>query len=343
MSKKTQPFFSIGVTTYDRMDLLKETLSSIIFQTFPDFEVIVGNDNPQQALSSELLDINDERISYVNHTANLGEMANMSDLLERSRGQYFTWLADDDLYAPTFLETVHKALSRYENQPVIFTSYVMGTHFKDESKSISSTECRRYTGAEFLKVYLSRSIMAIGCYGVFRKEYLLQIKGMEQLGRGFSPYADNWLVIKTALLDEVVYCDAPLIFFRTHEASISYTSRDVEAYLSAQKDLLTRSRGVFLSEPLAANFQDNLFLLLVWCLRDFGAVISRSGFVSLKQIREYIAFLQKHQAELRGTLYYWKIRIMLMKTAAIVFFHWAQKRASLLCICGRRCRGGYCL
>ena len=38
------PFFSIGVTTYNRKELLKQTLISIINQTFTDFEVIVGND-----------------------------------------------------------------------------------------------------------------------------------------------------------------------------------------------------------------------------------------------------------------------------------------------------------
>ena len=38
------PFFSIGVTTYNRRELLKCTLDSIIKQKFSDFEVIVGND-----------------------------------------------------------------------------------------------------------------------------------------------------------------------------------------------------------------------------------------------------------------------------------------------------------
>lgn len=319
MSEKRRPFFSIGVTTYDRLDLLKETLSSIILQTFRDFEVVVGNDNPQRSLTPELLNIFDERIRFINRTDNLGEMANMADLLEKSHGRYFTWLADDDLYVPAFLETVHKALMSFENQPaVIFTSYMTGAHFKDEVRSVLPAECRLYPGSEFLKNYLSQSIKAIGCYGVFKKEYLQKIGGMEKLGQGFSPYADNWLVIKTGMLEQVGYINSPLVFFRTHDKSISFTSPEVAAYLSAQQDLLSKSRNLFLSKNLRKNFQDNVSFLLVWCIRDFGAVLCRSRSVRAKHIWEYVTFLKEYISTLKNLKLHLKIWLVLMKTVVVV-------------------------
>lgn len=84
------PFFSIGVTTYNRRELLKQVLDILIKQTFSDFEVIVGNDYPQEILTAELLGIYDPRIRFVNHPKNLGEVGNMNALLEVSRGRYFT-------------------------------------------------------------------------------------------------------------------------------------------------------------------------------------------------------------------------------------------------------------
>lgn len=330
MSEKPQPFFSIGVTTYDRLDLLKETLSSITAQTFPDFEVIVGNDNPQRVLTPELLNIFDERIRFINRADNLGEMANMADLLEKSHGRYFTWLADDDLYVPVFLQTVHKALTRCENQPVIFTSYASGTHFDNEGISVSPAECLLYTGPEFLKNYLSKSIRAIGCYGVFQKEYLQQIGGMEKLGQGFSPYADNWLVIKTGSLKQVGYINSPLVFFRTHDKSISYTSPEIDAYLSAQKDLLSRSCSLFLSGHLRENFQDNMSFLLVWCIRDFGAVLCRSRSVKVQQLREYINVLKEYVSKLKDMKHHLQIWLALMRTAAVVAFYTGRKIISAL-------------
>lgn len=325
MREKHQPFFSIGVTTYDRIDLLQETLSSILSQSFPDFEIILGNDNPRQVLSPDTLNIYDERISFVNRPENLGELANMNDLLERSRGRYFTWLADDDLYAPTFLETVHKALIRNQDKPVIFTSYMHGAHFGDKSQPIPPTECRLCPGSEFLKDYLSKSIMAIGCYGVFKREYLQRIGGMEKLGQGFSPYADNWLVIKNGLLDHVGYVDTPLIFFRTHERSLSYTSPDIESYLSAQKDLMSKSCDLLRSESLRSNAHECIFLLLVWCIRDFGDVVSRSRSLNLKQASEYIEFVWEYVTRLRGAKYYRRTLGVLMKTVIVAFLAVGRK------------------
>src|SRR5713226_4574644 len=121
------PLFSFGVTTYDRVDLLAETLSSILRQTFCDFEIIVGNDNPNRTLSAASLGIHDSRIRFVNHSRNLGELGNMNSLLGLARGRYFTWIADDDLYAPNFLHAVHAALNKFEFPPCVYTSYVIAS------------------------------------------------------------------------------------------------------------------------------------------------------------------------------------------------------------------------
>jgi hypothetical protein len=148
---------------------------------------------------------------------------------------------------------------------------------------------------------------------------------MEKLGHGFSPYSDNWLVIKTGLLDQVVYINSPLLFFRTHKKSISFTSPDVDAYLSAQKDLLSKSCDLLLSERLRGDFHDNMFLLLVWCIRDFGAVIRRSRSVSLKQVQEYMIFLKKYVTKLKCSKCYRMVWMVLMRTAVVVAFDVGRK------------------
>ena len=53
----SQPFFSIGITAYNRHDLLREALGSILSQGFDDFEVIVGNDYQAEKLTREMFGI----------------------------------------------------------------------------------------------------------------------------------------------------------------------------------------------------------------------------------------------------------------------------------------------
>src|SRR5436190_11907557 len=149
------PLFSIGVTTYNRVELLIETLNSIISQTFADFEVIVANDNPNRTVTAESLGLHDPRIRFVNNPTNLGELRNMNSLLELSRGRYFTWIADDDLYAPDFFQRSYEALQKFDYPRCVFTSFnLMHGDRVDDEAGIHSGETRLYNGREFLRSYL---------------------------------------------------------------------------------------------------------------------------------------------------------------------------------------------
>lgn len=297
--------FSIGVTTYKRRDLLKECLSSILRQTFRDFEIIVGNDYPKEKLSGELLDLSDERIRFVNHPRNLGEMGNMNALLAEGRGRYFTWLADDDLYADTFLESIHATLSKHGFPPCVFTSYLSGASFPP-GREVPVREGECLAGRQFLRLYLNRTLRLQGCYGVFETQYLRKIGGMTQLGVGFSPYSDQLLALRAACLPTIVYIDAPLIFYRTHDQSISWASTDLDAYTSAQERLCGEGIEIFSSEGLQADFQSSLFFLLCWCIRDFASVLLRSGGVDRRRVYAYLGFIRKHLRLLQGSTLYWR-------------------------------------
>ncbi|MDP2815692.1 MAG: glycosyltransferase family A protein [Rectinemataceae bacterium] len=312
------PLFSVGVTSYKRYDLLKECLNSIIRQTFTDYEVIVGNDYPEQNISAAFLGIDDPRIRYVNHAKNMGPIHNANALLSMSKGRYFTWLADDDMHLPNFLEIAQATLVSRKSTTCVFTSYMYGETYPGVP-AVFEDRCDLYSGGDFLKRYLSRTLRAIGCYGLFDIEYLRSIGGMEHLGNGnFSPYSDNLLVIRASLLDFVSYHPADLVFFRTHENSVSYTSPNIDVYSSAQADLLSKSLEIFRSNPLKGSFHDYLSMLLDWCIKDFDSVIRRSRSISIKQIKTYLDFIQQYIAQLKGSPFHKKTSMLLMKISLLL-------------------------
>ncbi|MBZ0092121.1 MAG: glycosyltransferase, partial [Sulfuricellaceae bacterium] len=177
------PLFSICLTTLnDRDDLLRQTLASILSQTFEDFEVVIGNNNPERPLSSGMLGIDDARIRIINHPQNLGQLGNLSRLLELGRGRYITFIADDDLYAPDFLAAMHEGLKRFDFPPCIFTSYHL--HYGSSQPVLSkqfSGQATLYSGADFLRSYLMEQIKAIGSMGMFEIEYLKRTEGIEDV------------------------------------------------------------------------------------------------------------------------------------------------------------------
>ena len=284
--------------------MLKECLLSILSQTFTDFEVLVGNNYTQELLSSEVLGIEDPRVRFINHPQDLGQTGNMNSLLQMSRGQYFTWLADDDMYMLNFLASIHASLSEFQFPLVVFTSYVSGATCPVGIENIVSPGIL-LSGRQFLKKYLNRDLVLQGCYGVFNINYIREIGGIKRLGNGFGPYSDNLLAIRCGLLENVIYIDAPLLFFRTHVQSLSYSSIDVEAYRSAQEELFSISNRIFKNNSLGDDFYKNIFSLLRWCVNDMLTVIGRSGFVvNRKFVVVYFKMLHTQISSLKGSAYY---------------------------------------
>lgn len=292
------PFFSIAVTTYNRRELLKEALMSIINQTFVDFEVLVGNDYVQEPVYPEMMGVDDPRIKFINHPQNLGEINNMNYLLSESKGRYFTWLADDDLYSLDFLETVYTALSNLDFPPCAYTSFQMGSAYQTVEIPTDQTY-NLFTGKEFLQKYLRRSLETLGCCGIFYRQYINRLGGIQQLGDNFSPYSDNLLAIQAGLLEQVIYIDAPLIFYRTHEESISFTSKDINAYISAQQDLVHKCLPILTNENLIEDYELNVYLLIKWCMEDIIGVAYRSGSMAGKKLTSHLLFLLRHMRKLK--------------------------------------------
>jgi glycosyltransferase involved in cell wall biosynthesis len=228
-------------------------------------------------------------VRIINHPVNLGEMGNMNALLSEARGQYFSWLADDDLYATGMLSTVARAIDRFDHPACVLTTYSVVA----SDAVVGKVDPVQLNPAEFLQRYLRRSLPVLGCYGFYRREQLLALGGMTRLSPGLSPYSDNLLALKAALLRPVVI-ERPLIYFRTHDQSLSFTSVDVAAYRAAQQALWALfNRELLPRVELADESRDAIRTdLLNWCVRDFYGVVGRSGRWQDGELRSYALFLR---------------------------------------------------
>jgi len=300
---KKAPFFSIGITTFDRVDLLKETLHSIIWQTFGDFEIIIGNDNQNRVVDAGMIGFSDDRIRYVNHPENLGCLGNMNALLKMARGQFFAWFADDDMLLPSYLQKIYSAIERFGPVKYIYTSFIAGKVYP-ESIPAPESEPMVLSGREWLEAYLSRRVKTQGCSGMIEIKHLQQLGGIRQLGDyALSPYSDNLLAIEAGSAKKVVYIPDPLFFYRLHKGSVSAASTEIDAYSSAQKQLISKSASVFESPSLRGAESRNMYLLFRWFVDDYFTVMKRSERVDIIKIISYLLFIMNNRRTLRGYRY----------------------------------------
>lgn len=100
-----KPLVSVIVPTHNRPYMLRETIQSILDQTFRDFEIIVVNDAGQD-VSNVIASFNSSRITYLTHTQNKGLAASRNTGIRAAKGKYIAYLDDDDVYYPSHLETL---------------------------------------------------------------------------------------------------------------------------------------------------------------------------------------------------------------------------------------------
>ncbi len=103
---------SVIITTYNRARLLKDAITSVLGQTFRDFELIVVDDCSQEDPKSVVDAFQDQRISYIRHKENKGDAAAKNTGIKAARGNYIITLDDDDLFAPWALEELVKQFDK---------------------------------------------------------------------------------------------------------------------------------------------------------------------------------------------------------------------------------------
>jgi GT2 family glycosyltransferase/Flp pilus assembly protein TadD/MoaA/NifB/PqqE/SkfB family radical SAM enzyme len=108
------PLVSVIVPTFNRPEMLKETLKSILDQTYATFEIIVVNDYGED-VSNVVNDLNPRgNIRYIRHETNKGLAAARNTGIKSAKGKYIAYLDDDDMFFPDHLQTLVDLLGHSE-------------------------------------------------------------------------------------------------------------------------------------------------------------------------------------------------------------------------------------
>ena len=118
------PVASIIIPTYKRPHLIGRAIQSAQGQTYRDILIMVL-DNASNDSTSEIvcnLKLNDPRIQYICHNENIGMLSNYQYGLDCVKTDYFSFLSDDDLLLPNFVEESLKGMNSYPDIAFFATS-----------------------------------------------------------------------------------------------------------------------------------------------------------------------------------------------------------------------------
>ena len=96
---------SIIVPTYNRAELLKITIQSILSQSYKNFELLIVSDKSTDNTKSVINSFNDKRIKFFELKRNYGYPAKPRNYgLKKSKGKFIAFCDDDDIWEPDKLK-----------------------------------------------------------------------------------------------------------------------------------------------------------------------------------------------------------------------------------------------
>ena len=125
MTISNSPFFSVILPTYNRAHIITETISSVINQTYSNWELIIVDDGSTDKTKDYIakLQKEDERIKYIFQN-NSERSAARNNGIKNSSGEWVCFLDSDDSFKAQHLSNFYKKIKENENKKKNIGFYV---------------------------------------------------------------------------------------------------------------------------------------------------------------------------------------------------------------------------
>lgn len=117
-----KPFFSVIVPLYNKQNHVKDTIKSVLEQSFKDFEIVVVNDGSTDESMKVAESIEDNRIRLITQE-NAGVSVARNRGIQEAKADYMVFLDADDIWLPEFLQTIHELIQKFPNAGLYATAF----------------------------------------------------------------------------------------------------------------------------------------------------------------------------------------------------------------------------
>jgi glycosyltransferase involved in cell wall biosynthesis len=126
---------SVLMPVYNAGGFVKESIDSILKQTYSNFELIIINDGSTDSSEEIILSIKDSRIRYVKNETNLGLIKTLNKGIDLCKGEFIARMDADDISLPDRLKKQLEFMEKNSEVGVCGSDYI---HF-GKGKHISLT------------------------------------------------------------------------------------------------------------------------------------------------------------------------------------------------------------
>lgn len=250
------PKVTIAVPTYNRQEYLKQTISSILAQTFQDFNILVFDNHSDYNIAQILSEFKDSRISLLQNPENLGNQKNFYKIYKHKfSSPYVVIFHDDDFMHPELLEQEIKVLESLPDA-IFAASSLKFIHRRQNIANFSKLRrippqvCQ--SPAELARIIFSGQHICFDSV-MYKSRFLEDM----EINFEYGKWSDRPILLKLAEKGRVVFLNQPLVNYRVHQSQDSRSERLSGESFELLKKLL-RLYYYYLPKPLSSGDQ-NLF------------------------------------------------------------------------------------
>ena len=217
------PIVSVIIPVYNGERYLAETIESVIAQTELNWELIAVNDGSTDS-SLTILEEYAKKIPHrikVITVENGGVSRARNTAVAAARGIYVAFLDQDDLWAPQKLQRQVEMFSRDKNLGISFTNETL----IDENGTVIHENVLKFSRDNRGNVFdhlIFDNFIPISSVMLMKKLFV-KIGGFNPC---FSLAEDFDFLLKVTQESSVDYIDEPLLLYREHDESGTYTKID---------------------------------------------------------------------------------------------------------------------
>lgn len=130
-----RPLVTIGIPTRNGARTVAHAIRSACEQDYPNLEIVVSENASEDQTADVVSEFarNDPRVRIIKQQKSLTMLANYRAAWEAARGEYFMWLADDDLIERSFISHCVKALEGLPDAVLAFGEVIGFSDYADLS------------------------------------------------------------------------------------------------------------------------------------------------------------------------------------------------------------------
>lgn len=231
------PIFSVVISVYNKASNIRETIESVLNQSFTDYEIIVINDASVDESDAIITSILSNKINYIHLKKNVGAGAARNEGIKAAKGTYISLLDGDDLWKNNYLEEINLLIKTFPSHQVYSTKLIRESKNKSAvcQYSVVFLDNTKHLDLDFFKSSYKKCILSSSSTTLHKEVF----KKIGVYDPTIKSGQDTDLWIRVGLNYRIAFSTEPLVTYR-------YTPNSLYQSISSIKDRLDLNK--FLEE-----------------------------------------------------------------------------------------------